>query len=322
MVVSPTLTSEPAVTRSSTSEVAALENVSKRYGTVTALGGVSLTLRPGEVVALLGPNGAGKTTAVSLLLGLARPDGGKVRLFGRSPQAAASRTRVGVMLQLSGVPETLTVAEHLKLFAAYYPRPLLLGEVLERTGLVGLEHRLYGKLSGGQKQRLHLALALVGDPDLLCLDEPTTGLDVGSRRALWDGVRATIREGKTVLLTTHYLEEADALADRIVLLTEGRIRAEGTPTAIKEQVAGRRVRCVTKLPLEAVQALPGVRRARRDGAVTELLVAEAEPVVRILLERDPDLSGLEVTSAGLEEAFLALTQTSSQNTLIHNDAQA
>ncbi len=309
MVVSPTVQPKTAAIQRVTGEVAVLENVSKRYGNVTALDNVSLTLRPGEVLALLGPNGAGKTTAVSLLLGLARPDSGLVRLFGGSPQDAASRTRVGVMLQLSGVPETLTVAEHLKLFAAYYPRPLPLGEVLERTGLVGLERRLYGKLSGGQKQRLHLALALVGDPDLLCLDEPTTGLDVGSRRALWDGVHAIISQGKTVLLTTHYLEEADALADRIVVLTEGRIRAEGTPTAIKEQVAGRRVRCVTKLPLESVQALPGVRHVRRDGDVTEVLVAEPEPVVRILLERDPNLSGLEVTSAGLEEAFLALTQS-------------
>lgn len=309
MVVSPTVQPKTAAIQRVTGEVAVLENVSKHYGNVTALDNVSLTLRPGEVLALLGPNGAGKTTAVSLLLGLARPDSGVVHLFGGSPQDAASRTRVGVMLQLSGVPETLTAAEHLKLFAAYYPQPLPLGEVLERTGLVGLEHRLYGKLSGGQKQRLHLALALVGDPDLLALDEPTTGLDVSSRRALWSGVRATIREGKTVLLTTHYLEEADALADRIVVLTEGRIRAEGTPAAIKQQVAGRRVRCVTALSLEAVQALPGVQHVRRDGAVTEVLVAEPEPVVCILLERDPDLSGLEVTSAGLEEAFLALTQS-------------
>ena len=308
MVVSPTAKPKTALAQPVSGDVAALENVSKRYGSVTALDNVSLTLRPGEVVALLGPNGAGKTTAVSLLLGLARPDGGTVRLFGGSPQDAAGRTRVGVMLQLSGVPETLTVAEHLGLFASYYPRPLPLAEVLERTGLVGLERRLYGKLSGGQRQRLHLALALVGDPDLLCLDEPTTGLDVGSRRALWDGVRDFITQGKTVLLTTHYLEEADALADRIVVLTEGRIRAEGTPAAIKQQVAGRRVRCVTALPLESVQALPGVRHVRRDGTITEILVAEAEPVVRFLLERDTNLSGLEVTGAGLEEAFLALTQ--------------
>jgi ABC-2 type transport system ATP-binding protein len=182
---------------------------------VTTLTDVSLTLRPGEVLALLGPNGSGKTTALSLLLGLARPNRGAVQLFGRSPQELESRARVGVMLQLSGVPETLTVAEHLRLFASYYPHPLPLAKVLERTGLTGLERRL----SGGQRQRLHLALA--GDSDLLCLDEPATGLDVGSRRALWDGMRDFIVGGKTVLLTTHYLEEADALADRIMVLNGG-----------------------------------------------------------------------------------------------------
>ena len=310
MDISPTLKTKSAVIQPVTGEAAALRGVSKRYGAVTALTDVSLALYPGEVLALLGPNGAGNTTAVSLLLGLTRPDRGEVRLFGRSPQDAASRARVGVMLQLSGVPETLTVAEHLQLFASYYPHPLPLEEVLERTGLTGLERRLYGKLSGGQRQRLHLALALVGNPDLLCLDEPTTGLDVGSRRALWDGVRDSITQGKTVLLTTHYLEEADALADRIVVLNEGRVAAEGTPAAIKQRVAGRRVRFVTQLPLGTVWALPGVRPqgVKQDGPVTEVLVAEPEPLVRALLERDSTLTGLEVTGVGLEEAFLALVR--------------
>ncbi|CAA9580732.1 MAG: Efflux ABC transporter, ATP-binding protein [uncultured Truepera sp.] len=307
MVSSSTLTTKPATTQPGPGEVAALQTVSKRYGSVTALTEVSLTLRAGEVLALLGPNGAGKTTAVSLLLGLARPDKGQVRLFGRAPQELASRVRVGVTLQLSGVPETLTVAEHLQLFASYYPHPLPLVDVLERTGLTGLERRLYGKLSGGQRQRLHLALALVGDPDLLALDEPTTGLDVGSRRALWDGVRGFIAQGKTVLLTTHYLEEADVLADRIVVLNEGRVVAEGTPAAIKERVAGRRVRFVTALPLELIQTLPGVQTVKRDGPATEVRVAEPEPLVRALLELDRTLTGLEVTGIGLEEAFLALT---------------
>lgn len=285
-----------------------LRGVSKRYGTLAALDGVSLELRPGEIVALLGPNGAGKTTAVNLLLGLARPDGGRVHLFGGSPQAAAVRARVGAMLQLSGVPETLTVAEHLRVFASYYPRPSPLGEVTERAGLTGLERRLYGRLSGGQKQRLHLALALVGNPDLLILDEPTVGLDVGSRHALWNVIRKAAAGGKTVLLTTHLLEEADALADRVVILQGGRVRAEGTPAAVKAQVAGRRVRCVTRLDAEAIRSLPGVTSAMRDGAVTVILATRAEPVVAELLRRDPALSGLEVSGAGLEEAFLALTE--------------
>ncbi len=289
-------------------ETAALRHVSKHYGSVSALEDVSLGLRSGEVLALLGPNGAGKTTALSLLLGLLRPDGGEVYLFGNPPHEAASRERVGVMLQLSGVPETLTVAEHLALFAAYYPKPLPRQEVLARTGLMGLERRLYGKLSGGQKGRLHLALALIGDPDLLVLDEPTTGLDLASRRALWESVRESAAGGKTVLLTTHNLEEADALADRIVVLNGGRVAAEGTPAAIKQQVAGQRVRCRTVLPLKTVEALPGVQRALQDGALTELWTTKPEPVVRFLLERDPDLSGLEISGIGLEEAFLALTQ--------------
>jgi ABC-2 type transport system ATP-binding protein len=291
---------------------AELRAVSKRYGEVTALDNVSLALRPGEVVALLGPNGAGKTTAVGLMLGLLRPSAGAARLFGADPQAAESRMRVGTMLQLSGVPETLTVREHVALFASYYPQPLPLGDVLERTGLMGLERRLYGKLSGGQKGRLHLALALVGDPDLLFLDEPTTGLDVGSRRSLWEGMRGFIAGGKTVLLTTHYLEEADALADRVVLLNHGRIIAEGSPSDIKARTAGRRVRCATRVPLETIRAWPQVSSVTRDGAQTDILVSQAEPVVLELLTRDPELSGLEVSGAGLEEAFLALTKETSK----------
>lgn len=291
------------------SEVARLQGVEKRYGNVAALKNISLSLRSGEVLALLGPNGAGKTTVVSLLLGLLRPSAGAVTLFCGSPQSAENRMRAGVMLQLSGVPETLTVAEHLNLFASYYPAPLPLAQVLEQTGLIGLERRLYSKLSGGQKQRLHLALALVGDPDLLFLDEPTTGLDVGSRRALWDGVRQFVARGKTVLLTTHYLEEADALADRIVLLGRGQVIAEGTPQAIKAQVAGQRVRCMTRLPLAEVAAISGVEQGsvKQDGTMLELRASRAEPVVRELLQRDADLSALEVTGVGLEEAFLSLT---------------
>ncbi len=291
---------------------AALHGVSKRYGTLEALKDVSLELRPGEVVALLGPNGAGKTTAVNLLLGLARPDGGRVHLFGGSPQDPSVRARVGAMLQLSGVPETLTVAEHLRVFASYYPRPSPLEKVTEQTGLAGLEGRLYGKLSGGQKQRLHLALALIGNPDLLVLDEPTVGLDVSSRHALWNVVRDAAADGKTVLLTTHLLEEADALADRVVILQGGRVRAEGTPAAVKAQVAGRRVRCVTRLDAESIRSLPGVTSVTKDGAVMAILTTRAEPVVAELLRCDPALSGLEVSGAGLEEAFLALTETPSE----------
>jgi ABC-2 type transport system ATP-binding protein len=284
-----------------------LENAAKRYGSVTALHDTNLTIRQGEVVALLGPNGAGKTTCISLLLGLTRPTRGSARLFGSDPQQTGNRMRVGTMMQISGIPDTLTVREHLEVFASYYPRPLAVSEAIRLAGLDGLGKRPSGKLSGGQKQRLHLAIALIGDPEILFLDEPTTGLDVKSRRGLWQQVRSFIAAGRTVVLTTHYLEEADALADRIVLLDQGRIIREGTPAEIKASTAGMRIRANTAYPLEAARQLPHVMSARHDGTVLELLVSRPEAAVRELLAGDRDLTGLEVTGVGLEEAFLALT---------------
>ena len=287
--------------------VAELRRAVKRYGPVTALAGIDFAVRPGEVVALLGPNGAGKTTAVHLLLGLIRPSAGEATLFGRDPKSAEARMRTGVMLQISKVPETLKVREHVDLISSYYPRPLPRQDVLAAAGLTGLEERLFGKLSGGQRQRVLFALALCGDPSLLFLDEPTVGLDVESRRVLWGVIEEKAAQGRSVLLTTHYLEEADALADRIVLIDRGRIIAEGTPAEIKARAANRKVRCRTALPLDVVAAMPGVHGVRRDGDVIELFAADAELVIRELLGRDPGLSALEVRGADLEEAFLALT---------------
>ena len=291
--------------------IAELRRAVKRYGAVTAigaLGGIDFAVRPGEVVALLGPNGAGKTTAVQLLLGLIRPSAGEAELFGVDPRQAAARTRTGAMLQVSKVPETLKVREHVHLVSSYYPRPLPMGEVIAAAGLGGIEERLFGKLSGGQRQRVLFALALCGDPDLLFLDEPTVGLDVEARRAFWTVIAEKARQGRSVLLTTHYLEEADALADRIVMIGRGQVIAEGTPAEIKSRVVGRKVRCRTALPLAEVAALPGVRSVRQDGELTELFAAEAERAVFELLSRDPRLSALEVRGADLEEAFLTLTQ--------------
>ncbi len=288
--------------------VAELRRAVKRYGAVTALAGIDFEVRPGEVVALLGPNGAGKTTAVQLLLGLVRASAGEARLFGADPRATEARVRTGAMLQVSKVPETLKVREHVDLVSSYYPRPLPRREVMAAAGLAGIEERLFGKLSGGQRQRVLFALALCGDPDLLFLDEPTVGLDVEARRAFWTVIGEKARQGRSVLLTTHYLEEADALADRIVMIGRGQVIAEGTPAEIKARVAGRKVRCRTDLPLAEVAALPGVRDARREGELTELFAAEAERAVFELLRRDPRLSALEVRGADLEEAFLTLTQ--------------
>lgn len=292
-----------------TSPAGRLVGAVKRYGTVTALDGVDLDLRRGEVTALLGPNGAGKTTAVRCFMGLTRPDSGRAELFGGDPLERQMRMRAGAMMQVSSVPATLTVGEHLRLFAAYYPRPLPVATTLRAAGLEGLEDRLYGKLSGGQQQRLLFALAVCGDPELLFLDEPTVGLDVSSRRAFWGHIRGLVAQGRTVLLTTHYLEEADALADRVVVIADGRIVADGTPAEIKLRAAARRVRCRTRLDLAAVAGLPGVQRVASDGPVIEILTSAAERVLADLLSRDPQLSDLEVTGAGLEEAFLALTTT-------------
>jgi ABC-2 type transport system ATP-binding protein len=287
--------------------IASLHGASKTFGEVQALRQVNFAVRAGELVALLGPNGAGKTTAVKLFLGLAKPTSGKVSVFGGDPIHAEVRTRIGAMLQVAKVPETLRVREHIDLFSSYYPNPLPLAKTLAAAGLEEIKDRVFGELSGGQRQRVLFALALCGNPDILFLDEPTVGLDVESRRVLWDEIRKLIARGKTVLLTTHYLEEADALADRVVVINRGEIIAEGTPAEIKASTAGRRIRCVSSLDIETVRSLPGVNDVRRDRDALEIRTASAEPILRELLARDAGVSGVEVTSAGLEEAFLALT---------------
>jgi ABC-2 type transport system ATP-binding protein len=290
------------------SAVATLESVIKRYGSTEALRGLELTLRAGEVTALLGPNGAGKTTAVRLLLGLISPDEGRVRVLGRDPRTRGARTRIGAMLQVARVPETLLVREHVALFRSYYPRPLATSDVIERAGLEGIENRRFGDLSGGQRQRVLFGLALCGDPDLVFLDEPTVGMDLQSRRRLWEEVRALAARGKSVLLTTHYLEEADALANRVVVIDRGRLIREGTPSEIKQAVSGRRIRCVTRLDPEYVRALPSVISLQRDRDALVMYAQRPEELVRRLLLADESLHGLEVAAAPLEDAFLALTR--------------
>src|SRR5579872_2794866 len=291
--------------------VASLEGVSKSYGNVRALQGVDFRVRAGQVVALLGPNGAGKTTAVKLLLGLLQPNSGKARVFGGDPTNPQNRMRTGAMLQVGKVPETLRVREHIDLFSSYYLKPMPAGEVLVAAGLERLGDRNFGDLSGGQRQRVLFALAICGDPDLLFLDEPTAGLDVEARRLLWEEIRRMVKRGKTVLLTTHYLQEADELADRVAVINRGEIIAEGTPAEIKSRTSGKRIRCITSLSVETLLRLPGVTGAKEDREAIEIHASEAEPLIRELLLRDPKLAGLEVSSAGLEEAFLALTHDNS-----------
>jgi ABC-2 type transport system ATP-binding protein len=288
--------------------VATLTNLTKRYGATVALDGLSLSLRPGEVVALLGPNGAGKSTAVKLLLGLIAPTTGTARAFGSNPREATTRTRVGAMLQVARVTETLRVREHLDLFRSYYPNPLPVAEVLRITQLQGIEDRLFSQLSGGQKQRVLFALAICGNPDLIFLDEPTVGLDIESRRALWQQIRNFSAQGKTVLLTTHYLEEADALAHRIIVINKGRVISEGTPTEIKRNSGGRTIRCQTRLSYDFLYTLPSVTNVVVNEGAVVVTATDAETVLREMLLRDETLSGLEVASPALEDAFLALTK--------------
>jgi ABC-2 type transport system ATP-binding protein len=212
---------------------AVLSNVSKNYDSVSALKDLSISIQPGELVALLGANGAGKTTAVRLLLGLSAPTTGIARVFGADPRDPANRRRTGAMLQIANIPETLKVREHIELFSSYYGKPFTFEAIVDAAGLAGIENRKFGQLSGGQKQRVLFALAICGDPDLLILDEPTVGLDVEARRGLWKQIRGFVARGKSVLLTTHYLAEADALANRVIVIDHGSIIAEGTPAEIK-----------------------------------------------------------------------------------------
>lgn len=288
--------------------LARLRGVRHHYGRTLALDGLDLALPAGQVLALLGPNGAGKSTAISLLLGLQRPDAGTADLFGLPPQDLAARRRTGVMLQAAAVPDTLKVRELIDLTRAYYPHPRSVADLVALAGLDGLMARRYGQLSGGQQRRVQFALAVCGRPALLFLDEPTTGLDIDARQTLWKAIRELRSQGCAVLLTTHYLEEAEALADRVVVVNHGRVVAEGTVAQIRAHVSQRRIRCTSALPADRVQAWPGVHLAQREGARLEIVADAAESVVRRLLDEDAALSDLEVQRAGLADAFLALTR--------------
>lgn len=288
--------------------LAQLQAAGKRYGKVTALDGVDIAVPAGAVVSLLGANGAGKTTAIGLLLGLLQPDSGQALLFGGAPGELHARWRIGVMLQSTGLPPELKVRELLQLTRSYYPAPRSIADCVSLAGLGGLLERRYGKLSGGQQRRVQFALAVCGDPRLLFLDEPTTGLDIQARGQVWRAVRELVANGCAVLLTTHYLEEAEALSDRVVVLDRGRVVAEGSVAEVRAHVSRRRIRCVTALDAAEVAAWPRVRGASRDGDRLEVVTDLAEPVVRRLLDADPGLEELEVQRAGLAEAFLEITR--------------
>jgi len=282
--------------------VAELRGVHKRYGKVEALQGVDLEIHPAELVALLGPNGAGKTTAVSILLGQRRPDAGSARLFGRDPTLPAARRPVGVTLQESGFPDNLTVAEVVDLVRVHYPHPAATPELLERFGLAEVAGRRAGGLSGGQTRRLAVALAFAGRPQAVVLDEPTTGLDVESRHRLWEVVRAFVADDGSVLLTTHYLEEAQALASRVVVIADGQIIAQGSVDDITGRVGLSRVH----LQAPALPKLPGVAHVEATNGSYTLYTADPDGLVRALALQGVAFTGLRVERASLEEAFLHL----------------
>jgi ABC-2 type transport system ATP-binding protein len=277
-------------------------------GPVRAVAGIDLDVAPGETVALLGPNGAGKSTTIEMLLGLTRPDGGTVSVFGLPPDRAVDAGAVGAMLQTGSLIRDLSVRELVTMMASLYPEPLPVDDALELAGIGPLAGRRTQKLSGGETQRVRFAVAIVADPELLVLDEPTVAMDVESRRAFWSAMRAFVAREKTVVFATHYLEEADAYADRVVLMATGAIVADGPPTEIKAMVGSRRIRATlpgADRPMLA--ALPGVTDVELRGEAIVLICADSDAALRALLAASPEVRDIEVTGAGLEDAFVQLT---------------
>lgn len=285
-----------------------LHGLFKSFGAVHAVRGIDLTIAPGETVALLGANGAGKSTTIDLLLGLLPPDRGSVTLFGLTPRQAIDACEIGAMLQTGALIRDLTVRELVTMMASLSPHPLGVDEALSLTGTTGIAGRRTQKLSGGETQRVRFAIALVGGPSLLVLDEPTVAMDVEARHGFWTTMRVCAARGTTVVFATHYLEEADAYADRVVLLASGRVVADGLAAEIKARVGRRTIRAtVPGVPFGDLGTLPGVTHADARGASVVLTCTDSDAALRALVHRHPQARDIEVRGAGLEEAFLELT---------------
>ena len=285
-----------------------VRDLRKSYGSIEAVRGIDISIDVGETVALLGPNGAGKSTTIDTILGLAEPDQGAVSVFGQTPSAAVDAGWVGAMLQTGALIRDLSVRELVEMVASLYPAPLAVDEALELTGLGDIAGQRTQKLSGGQTQRVRFAVALVSNPKLLVLDEPTVAMDVEGRHSFWSTMRELAAQGRTILFATHYLEEADAYADRAVLMAHGEVVADGPTNEIKAMVGSRTIRAT--LPgaaLDALQLLPGVNAAERRGEAVLLSCTDSDVAIRALLEAHSDARDIEITAAGLEEAFLQLT---------------
>jgi ABC-2 type transport system ATP-binding protein len=285
-----------------------VDRVTRRFGDVVAVDNLSLTVGLGETVALLGPNGAGKTTAISMLVGLSTPDSGSIEIFGSAPGSAAAHATVGAMLQDGGMMPGVQIVELLGMIRSLYDAPLALDEAITIAQLAGLEKRRVDRLSGGQSQRLRLAMALIGDPRLLILDEPTAAMDVETRRGFWRAMEGFTARGRTILFSTHYLEEADVAADRIVMLARGRVVADGTPTAIKDSVGQRVIRFSTAHGETAgLEALPGAVSVSAHGDRIELRCSDSDTALRALVATHPDAHDIEVAGIALEDAFITIT---------------
>jgi ABC-2 type transport system ATP-binding protein len=290
--------------------LASLKGVRKRFGRIQALDGFDLAVHRGELLAVLGPNGAGKSTAISILLGLQDADDGAAELFGHAPQELDGRRRIGVMMQEVALPGVMRPRELLEQVASYYPTPYETDSVLARLSLTSLAKRPYGKLSGGQKRQVQFAMAICGRPELLFLDEPTVGLDVQAREALWKVVRELLHEGCSIVLTTHYLEEAEALADRVAVMARGRLITSGSVNEIRAHVSRKQVSCVTQLAPDIVRSWPEVAQLDMERDRMQISTRTAEALLIRLFREDPQLSDIEVRRAGLAEAFTELTHDS------------
>jgi ABC-2 type transport system ATP-binding protein len=288
--------------------LAVLTDVRKRFDKVLALDGLSLEVRPGELLAVLGPNGAGKSTAISLMLGLHEPDAGTALLFDLPPAQVEARYRVGVMMQEAALAPELRVREHIDLVSRYYPAPMTADEAMAMTHITALADRPYARLSGGQKRQVQFAIAICGRPALLFLDEPTVGLDIQAREMLWATLRQLSAQGCGIVLTTHYIEEAEALANRVAVIAGGRLIAQGSVDEMRAVVARKRIRCITSVSADEVRGWPGVVSAAAEGDGLSIVAIDADGVVRRLLAADSEAHDLEVQRAGLAEAFTELTQ--------------
>src|SRR3954465_2314925 len=310
MTLSAPTSTAPGIVPGGAVPAIALRGLTKRFGAVTAVDGLDLTIEPGEIVAFLGPNGAGKTTTIDMVLGLSRPDAGSVEVYGQAPRAAVAHGLVSAVMQTGGLLKELTVHETVELTAALFAHTRPVGEVLERAGIADIAGRRVGKCSGGQQQRLRFAMALLPEPELLILDEPTTGMDVEGRRDFWGAIRADAERGRTVVFATHYLEEADAYADRIVLVSHGHVVADGTAAEIKAQSSGRLLTAtwedIATSAAVTLRSLPGVEDVELRGDTVLVRAKDSDAVARHLLTTTP-ARDLQITSRGLEDAFLALT---------------